>query len=103
MLPPRTPRYENIGVFSFMQYHVYILYSNTRKRYYIGYTSDLLEERLRRHNSNHKGFTGGLGEWGIVYKEAFTDKPSAMKREKEIKGWKSRRRIEELIMKGNGY
>jgi len=26
--------------------------------YYVGYTCDDLKERLRKHNTNHKGYTG---------------------------------------------
>ena len=40
-------------------------------RYYIGHTGDDLQERLRRPNSNHKGFSGGIGDWTIVYTETF--------------------------------
>ena len=82
-----------------MQYHVYILFSILKNKYYIGFTSDELHERLRRHNSNHKGFTGGMGDWALVYSESFTDKIHAMNREKQIKKWKSRKMIEELIKK----
>ncbi|MCB9019399.1 MAG: GIY-YIG nuclease family protein [Chitinophagales bacterium] len=35
----------------------YILYSKDLDRYYIGHTCDQIEERLRKHLSNHKGFT----------------------------------------------
>ena len=31
-----------------------------------GYSGDELQERIRKHNSNHKGFTGGTGDWIIV-------------------------------------
>ncbi len=41
-----------------MPYHLYILFSALRNSYYIGHTGDELNERLRKHNSNHKGFTG---------------------------------------------
>ena len=81
----------------FMQYHVYILFSVLKNKYYIGYTSDELNERLRRHNSDHKGFTGGMGDWKLVYKEKFDEKTMALKRETQIKKWKSRKMIEELI------
>ena len=76
---------------------VYILYSDTRDTFYIGYTGDLIQERLRRHNSNHHGFTGSSTDWKVVYEEKFGTKSDAIKREKEIKAWKSRKRIETLI------
>ncbi len=81
-------------------FKVYILYSKSIDRYYIGYTSDILTERLRRHNSNHKGFTGKIGDWEIIYTEDYTFKEDATKREREIKNWKSRKKIELLISSG---
>ena len=75
----------------------YILYSKSKNKYYIGATCDNLEERLRKHNSNHKGFTGNTSDWLIAYFESFDDKEAAFNREKELKAWKSRSRIEKLI------
>jgi putative endonuclease len=63
----------------------------------VGYTGNLIEERLRRHNSNHKGFTGGKADWVVRYTEMYNDKSFASKREKEIKSKKSRKYIESLI------
>ena len=80
-----------------MKHFTYILFSESLNKYYIGSTSDELQERLRRHNSNHKGFTGGIGDWIIVYQEGFESKSYAYAREREIKAWKSRKRIEKLI------
>ncbi len=85
------------------EYYTYILYSLSLNKYYIGYTSDNIEERLRRHNSNHKGFTGKANDWKIVYFEKFTEKTLAMKREKEIKKWKSRKKLEDLINNGSEH
>jgi len=80
-----------------MPYLTYILYSPSQDKFYIGSTADLMEERIRRHNSNHSGFTGRTNDWHLVYKEEFTDKSMALKREKEIKAWKSKKRIKALI------
>ena len=77
--------------------HVYILYSATKNKFYIGFTSDDLEERIRKHNSNHKGFTGNVNDWVLSYFESFELKAEAFAREREIKKWKSRKKIEELI------
>jgi len=68
-----------------MPFFVYILHSQAADKYYIGFTGDSLSERLRRHNSNHKGFTGKINDWSIVYNETFNCKADAMQREKEIK------------------
>ena len=86
-----------------MEFHVYILYSTSRDKFYIGHTGDVLEERLRKHNSNHKGFTGRKKDWQIVYTEVFESKQRAYTREREIKGSKSRKRIEQLIKDSKHY
>jgi putative endonuclease len=45
-----------------MAYTVYILFSIAKNKYYVGFTGDEIDERLRKHNSNHKGFTGKTAE-----------------------------------------
>ena len=65
--------------------------------YYVGFTGDQLVERIRRHNSNPRGFTGGTGDWKVVYSELYITKKQAYNREKEVKKWKSRKLIEKLI------
>jgi putative endonuclease len=52
---------------------------------------------LRTHNSKNKGFTGKVGDWEIVYTESFHTKEEAHRREREVKGWKSRIKIQCLI------
>jgi putative endonuclease len=81
-----------------MSFSVYILYSNKLDRYYVGFTSLPIEQRIRRHLSNHKGYTGLTKDWNLFYIEVYETKEQAMKREKEIKSWKDKKRIEELIV-----
>ncbi|MEM6829549.1 MAG: GIY-YIG nuclease family protein, partial [Bacteroidota bacterium] len=50
---------------------VYILHSKKSDRYYVGATCDDLLERLRKHNSNHKGYTGKTDDWLVVYTGSF--------------------------------
>ncbi|AEL26192.1 GIY-YIG nuclease family protein [Cyclobacterium marinum] len=72
--------------------------AKTKNRYYIGATCDELKERVRRHNSHHKkGFTGTVNDWELVYSEDFKSKEEAFSREREVKKWKSRKKIETLI------
>ncbi|ELR81290.1 hypothetical protein D505_00045, partial [Elizabethkingia anophelis R26] len=40
--------------------------------------------------------------WMIVYSEIFDDKSSAYKREREIKEWKSKKKIEQFIKNSTG-
>jgi putative endonuclease len=81
----------------FVMCHTYIIFSETLNRYYIGSTRDELSERIRRHNSNHKGFTGKATDWVIVYAETFESYNQARMRELQLKAWKSRKMIEKLI------
>ena len=82
-----------------MLYQVYIIFSNSRNRYYIGSTGESLSERIRRHNSAHKGFTANTTDWKLVHSEKFDSIIIAQKRERQIKSWKSRLMIENLISK----
>jgi putative endonuclease len=75
----------------------YILYSKTLDKYYIGSTEGTLEARLKKHLSNHNGFTGKSKDWILVYHEEYEDKQDALKREMQIKSWKSRKLFEILI------
>jgi len=75
----------------------YILYSKSLDRYYIGCTEGSVEDRLKKHLTNHKGFTAKAKDWQIKYMEEYGDFHSALLREKQIKAWKSRVKIEELI------
>ena len=80
-----------------MKYIVYIIYSASLNKFYVGYTGDEMNVRLKKHNANHKGFTGRNTDWMIKYTEEFETKYDAMKREKEIKRWKSRLKIQKLF------
>ena len=83
-----------------MPFIVYIIYSSLKNKFYIGFTSNL-EERIIRHNQKSKGFTGNASDLKIVYTESYTTKSEAISREKQIKSWKSRIKIQELISNKN--
>ncbi|MBL7887429.1 MAG: GIY-YIG nuclease family protein [Flavobacterium sp.] len=67
-----------------MEFFVYILFSTTKNRYYVGFTSNL-EDRLISHNQKSKGFTGNVNDWKVVYTENYVTKKEANKRELQIK------------------
>ncbi|MFN3999649.1 GIY-YIG nuclease family protein [Algoriphagus sp.] len=69
----------------------------SKDKFYIGHTCEEIQERIRKHNSNHKGFTGNQADWKLVFIEKFPDKSSAYARERSVKSWKSKKKIEELI------
>jgi len=75
---------------------VYILYSLTRDKYYVGSCEDV-NKRLVKHNTNHSGFTGKTRDWELKWIEEHPAKTEALKRENQIKAWKSRKMIEKLI------
>ena len=83
-----------------MSHFVYILYSVSLDLYYIGSSANL-EVRLRKHLSDHKGFTSKAKDWIIYYSECFPGKTEALKREKQLKSWKSREKIIQLIQTNN--
>ena len=77
-------------------HYLYIIHSDSLDKYYIGHTSNL-SGRLQRHNSNHNGFTGKSNDWKFVYTEFYNSKSDAYARERQIKKWKSRKKIIALI------
>ena len=68
--------------------HTYILYSPTLDKYYVGATRGSLKERIRRHNTQHNGYTGRANDWALKLSEPFNSIELAMLTEREIKGWR---------------
>jgi len=79
-----------------MDFYVYIIYSKSKNKYYVGYTQNL-SLRLIYHNDGWTKSTKSGIPWILVYSEKFKSRSDAMKREKEIKRMKSRKYIESLI------
>ncbi len=79
-----------------MTYSVYIIYSPSLDKYYIGYSEDIAI-RLAEHNSGISTYTSKARDWVRKYSEPFDSRINAMKRESEIKKKKSRKYIEWLI------
>ena len=80
-----------------MYHTVYILNSQTLNKFYIGHTRDLIEGRIRRHLTDHDGFTSRVEDWQPLYQKEFENRVSAAKRERVIKSWKSSIRVKSLI------
>lgn len=82
-----------------MKFFTYILHNATIDRFYIGYTSNL-DNRIREHNKQKHStkFTRKqIGSWELKHSEEFDSRTDAIRREKEIKGWKSKVKIKDLI------
>ncbi len=84
-------------------YYVYITTNITKTVYYTGVTNDL-KRRLYEHKedalNNKKHFAGKYNAYYLIYWERFGHINDAIRREKEIKGWR-RQKKEELIKEIN--
>ncbi len=85
---------------SYSMYYVYILYSKSHDRYYVGQTNDV-ERRLIEHNENPRmTYTHKFRPWELVRQYEVDTRSNAMKLERYIKKMKSRKIIERLIIDG---
>ncbi len=66
------------------EFFVYILFSNTFERFYVGMTNDL-KRRLKQHNSNQVLSTKAYSPWSMVHNEKFDTREEARRREKYLK------------------
>ena len=80
-------------------HHVYILYSKSRDRFYVGYSQDPCK-RLLRHNEGINRSTKSGRPWILLWTRAFTDKTEALRFERAIKDRKSRIYIQRLASSG---
>jgi predicted GIY-YIG superfamily endonuclease len=77
----------------------YIL-QNPAGKFYIGHT-DNLQTRVANHNRTDKiggKFTRKNGPWILVWSEEHSSRSNAMRREREIKSWKSSGRIRSVLL-----
>ena len=51
-------------------FHLYILWSESRKRFYVGHSADL-DDRLLRHNEGRSKATKAGGPWQLVHQETY--------------------------------
>ncbi len=55
------------------------MYSSSKDKFYVGSCQNM-DERIRKHNTNHAGFTGKTGDWIVKWTERHLDKNSALTR-----------------------
>ena len=77
-------------------FHLYILQSGSTGRYYVGQTKDLAG-RVAYHNANYSKSLKNRGPWALVYSEEYATRSEAMRRERQIKSWKDRQLIAQLV------
>ncbi|MCL5675743.1 MAG: GIY-YIG nuclease family protein [Patescibacteria group bacterium] len=80
-------------------YYVYIL-SNDSGNFYIGVTNNLAKRVWEHKNKLVEGFTKKYNITKLIYYEFFKDIKEAIVREKQLKNWTRRKKIE-LIIKLN--
>lgn len=81
-------------------YYIYILASKPYGTLYIGVTNDLIRRVWEHKNDFVEGFTKRYGVHMLVYYEQCESIESAITREKQLKKWKRRWKLE-LIEKMN--
>jgi len=85
-----------------MKFYLYIIYSKSFNRWYIG-SSNNIHDRLRRHNAGNSKSTKSYRPWLLLYYEEFTTRSEAVKREyylKSIKGYKDLLNIKNKVNPG---
>ena len=82
-----------------MIFYVYILYSFSFNRTYVGQT-DNLEDRLENyHNAGKVRSTKAYIPWVMIHSEKFSSRAEAMKKEKWFKSSTGRKLIKEILQK----
>lgn len=82
------------------QYYVYIMASARNGTLYIGITSDLIKRVYGHRNQIKQGFTSKYKVNILVYYEIYSDPQTAITREKLLKTWNRKWKLE-LIEKQN--
>jgi putative endonuclease len=77
-------------------FYIYILKSSRDKSYYVGSCKNS-EIRLNQHNKGVVKSTKKSTPWELVYFESYDNLKNTRKRERQIKSWKKRIAIENLI------
>ena len=87
---------QTLGVFSYMEHVIYILYSAKSNRNYTGCTSHLIQ-RFYSHNIFGKDSTRLYRPWIAVHIEFFELKEEALKKEKYYKSGRGSIKKNEII------
>ena len=82
-------------------FYVYVLRSLVNNRYYTGST-DNLDRRLNEHNSGKSKYTKLTKPFVLVYKETYTSRLEAVRRELYFKTGKGREFINNLTKRAVG-
>ena len=79
-----------------MSFFVYILFSRTTQRFYIGQTGDI-QKRIQSHNEGRSPSTRFGRPWTIEYIEVCATRAEAVRRERYLKSLKSAKALRSII------
>jgi putative endonuclease len=82
-----------------IMFFLYILYSESKDRHYIGQSNDL-DDRIQRHNNGRVRSTKFGIPWKLVYHEQYATRSESVSREQFLKspdGWLELKKIKEQI------
>lgn len=82
--------------------YVYIIYSITVDKFYIGYTENL-EQRIANHQVGLGNWTKNKGPWVLKYYETFDTVREGLQREIQLKKARNRKYFNWLVEHGPGY
>ena len=80
-------------------HYVYVLWSKTQKKFYIGYTADL-GRRLQEHKRESDRTIQRLGGAELIFYEAFLKEGDARRREEYLKTTKGKKTLK-LMLQGS--
>jgi putative endonuclease len=80
--------------------YAYIMASRKHGTIYVGVTSDIRKRSFEHREGLHAGFTKNHGVKRLVHLETFDEIADAIAREKQLKNWKRKWKVE-LIEKEN--
>jgi putative endonuclease len=75
-------------------YYVYILSNKYNNVIYVGITNDLIRRVYEHKNKLIEGFTEKYNVDKLVYYELFNDPINAITREKQLKGYSRKKKVE---------
>ncbi len=81
-------------------YYVYILTNKTNTVLYVGVTNDLQRRTFEHKNKQTEGFSKKYNLSKLIYFEATPNIDDAIAREKQLKGWRRKKKAE-LISENN--
>ena len=86
-LSTESNKYEDHCPMKLTNAFVYIMSNKHATTFYVGVTNDL-ERRVREHKNNESIFTSQYNLHSLVYYEILSDINTAIRREKQLKGWR---------------